>query len=162
MSELLNSTESVHGSESVEEQNEVLTFLGLRVGDEQYGVGLGDINEVIKDVATVRLPFAKKTVLGLTNIRGRPVAVVDLRAAFFGKKAEPSPFIAICEVDGDFIGLGVDAIEEVFSAKLSEIRVDPNVKVSCGIKNILGMVDKSGRLVRILDIKRWLSTESFI
>jgi purine-binding chemotaxis protein CheW len=143
-------------------ESEILTFLCLRVGDELYGVGLGDIHEVLKDVATVRLPFAKRSVLGLANIRGRPVAIVDLRASFFGKEAEPSPFIAICDSDGDCVGLGVDAIEEVFTAKLSEIRVDPNVKMSCGIKNILGMVEKSGRLVRILDVKRWLSTEAFV
>ena len=78
------------------------TSLGVRVGDENWLVELGDISEVIAPAPWVRVPLAKPWFLGVANIRGKLYSVVDLPAFSGHAGVTPGPDTRLLLVHGRF------------------------------------------------------------
>jgi twitching motility protein PilI len=81
---LAASTETTRGSPTGGEG----TRLGLELGEERWLLDLADVNEVIPVPELTEVPFTRHWFGGVANIRGNPVAVVDLNAFFGGARTE--------------------------------------------------------------------------
>lgn len=134
-------------------------FVTFTLENEEYGVEILKVQEIIGYLGTTKVPNVPSFVKGVINLRGSVVPIIDLRLKFNMAEKEYDKFtvIVILEVKGRVIGALVDAVSDVVS--LSEDEIQPTPDFSSGIKVdfINGMGKKNGKLIILLDIDKVLS-----
>ncbi|MGB7390348.1 chemotaxis protein CheW, partial [Marinomonas sp.] len=97
-------------------KGELLQYLTFKLIDETYGINVLQIKEVLRYSEIAPVPGAPSYVLGIVNLRGNVVTVVDTRVRFGLPECTitDDTRIIIIEHDGEQIGLLVDAVQEVF------------------------------------------------
>lgn len=108
---------------------EKLQFLVFQSGNGMYGVNILETHEILKPVAVTRLPNVESEVLGVINLRGNIIPVVDILKKFSGDYAEigDSTRIVVCTWEGKNLGLLVDRVVEVAAVAEEDIE-SPEVK----------------------------------
>ncbi len=142
------------GVASGEEQVVVLELAG-----EHYGVEIAKVQEIIRMQPITRVPNGPAFIEGVTNLRGRVIPVLDLRARFaldVGDTTRRSR-IVVAELGEHTIGLMVDAVSEVLRVPADAVE-PPSALVTTNDSSYLRGVAKLGeRLVLLLDLSRILS-----
>lgn len=140
---------------------ESLQLSCFHIGQVLCGVGIDAVQEINKNVKTTKVPLAPDYVVGIMNLRGQIVTVIDL-----GKKLELSPVtiserarVIIVEWNDEYVGFMVDSITDVYSADPDRIVSPPsNIKGAQG-KYFQGVSKTGSDLVGILDIDAVLSVD---
>lgn len=137
-------------------------YLTFTLADEEYGIGILKIKEIIGIMPITSVPQTPDFVKGVINLRGKVIPVIDLRLRF---GLEPVPYtdrscIIVVEIVGAtgnlMIGLVVDSVSEVLNIKGGDIEDTPTFGIRLDTDYILGMA-KVGKSVKILlDIDRVL------
>jgi purine-binding chemotaxis protein CheW len=127
----------------------VLTF---RVGDEEYGVGVLEVEEVRRLVPVTSVPGTPSYVRGMANLRGMVVPVVDLRARF-GR--EPAPdgrhtILIVVRRGARLVGIVADAFSDVFEPEETGLK-ERGASVDAAIR---ALVRRDTRLIALLDVGR--------
>ena len=142
--------------------NQVLTFT---LGDETYGVDILRVQEIRGWSPVTRIPQAQAHVLGVLNLRGSIVPIVDLRMRFSLPRAEYTPLtvIIVLSVESpqgrrDF-GVVVDGVSDVVDVALAEVKAAPELGAQANTEFIAGLAAVSGRMVMLLDIDRLIGGE---
>ncbi len=137
-------------------QEQVLCF---RLGAEEYGVDVLRVQEIKGWDAVTRVPYSPAFVLGVINLRGSIVPVIDLRVRF---ELPDAPFdsttvIVVVRVPGArgerTVGVVVDSVTEVRDFDAAAIRPAPEMLGGAGTAHIRGIASPDERLVMILDIE---------
>jgi purine-binding chemotaxis protein CheW len=145
-----------------EKEGKYLTFT---LAEEEYGIGILKIKEIIglKPITTV--PQTPEFVKGVINLRGKVIPVVDLRLRF-GMDAidyTERTCIIVVEVDGQTgtiqIGIVVDSVSEVLNIREEEIEDTPTFGAKLNTDYILGMAKMEGGVKILLDIDKVLSDQ---
>ena len=98
-------------------------YVRVRVGDEQYALAVAHVLEIVVYTGATPVPGAPPAVLGLQNLRGEVVAVLDLGSAI-GRAPQPAPErVVIAQDAGRRCGLAVDEVLAV--GRLPALRSDP-------------------------------------
>jgi len=141
----------------------VLQWVTFRLGDEIYGVNVMQVKEVLRYSEIAPVPGAPSFVLGIINLRGSVVTVMDTCQRFDIETGEisDSTRIMILEVDGHVIGILVDAVSEVVYLRQSEIEPSPNVGNDESSKFIQGVCNKNDTLLILVDLDRLLSEDEW-
>jgi purine-binding chemotaxis protein CheW len=136
-------------------------FLTFSLGQEEYAVPLLRVKEVMAVTETTPVPYTPSHFLGIMNLRGQVISVIDLRLKFKMKKAETTSETAIIIADLAPISLGVvvDSINSVLSLSPDEIRPRPQIESNPGSDYILGVAAKDSRLILLLDLIKALSMD---
>ena len=136
--------------------NKFLTFL---LGDEEYGLEILRVREIIGIMAITAVPRMPDYVRGVINLRGRVIPVVDLRVKFSLERIEDTKETCIIVVDlGEILmGIVVDRVSEVLDIAESNIEEAPAFGVNVDTEFILGMGKVQERVVILLDIRKVLS-----
>jgi len=106
---------------------ERLPYLGFYVGQEVYGLPLGQLREVARLTRLRHIPGAPAGVAGLVNLRGEIVCALDVRAILglsAQAPAESAFLVALRDFD-DPVGLIVDSIADIYSIDPEEIEPAP-------------------------------------
>lgn len=143
-------------------------FLTFCLQEEEYGLGILQVREIIGMLPIRTMPRTPSFVKGVINLRGKVIPVIDLRLKFGLEEAEhtekTSIIVADIEVPGKgliHIGIVVDFVSEVINIKADEVEPAPPFGGGLDTDYILGMA-KVGRSVKILlDIDRILALENF-
>src|ERR1044072_5710513 len=142
--------------------NQVLTFT---LGDETYGVDILRVQEIRGWSPVTRIPQSQAHVLGVLNLRGSIVPIVDLRMRFSLPRAEYTPItvIIVLSVESpqgrrDF-GVVVDGVSDVVDIALDEVKAAPELGAHAKTDFIAGSAAVSGRMVMLLDIDRLIGGE---
>lgn len=132
----------------------------FRLGEEIYGVNVMQIREVLRYTEITPVPGAPYFVLGIINLRGNVVTVIDTRTRFGLPQAEVdnNTRIVIVEVDKQVIGMQVDSVAEVTYLKESEIEKAPSVGNEETSKFITGVCNKNGELLILIELERMIQT----
>lgn len=132
----------------------------FRLGEEIYGVDVMGIREVLRYTEITPVPGAPYFVLGIINLRGNVVTVIDTRTRFGLPLAETdnNTRIVIVEVDKQVIGMLVDSVAEVTYLKESEIEKAPSVGNEETSKFILGVCNKNDELLILIDLEKMIET----
>ncbi len=151
--------EKLEGSELISsDKNQFVIF---QLGDEEYGVNITQAKEIIKPSKITNVPNTNDYILGVINLRGQIVPVVDLRRRFNIKASEHTgkKRIITVEVRGNLIGLVVDGVNEVVWVDMNEL--EPAPEVSSGIKQefIEGVGKFDDRLLILIDLDKLLFEE---
>ncbi|WP_407293291.1 chemotaxis protein CheW [Stutzerimonas zhaodongensis] len=140
-------------------------YLTFTLGSELFAVGTLSVREIIEYGQLTPVPMMPPSILGVINLRGSVVPVIDLRLRF-GESAtliNRRTCIVILEVaQGELtqvVGIVVDAVNAVLEIGVHEIEPAPRFGIRIRSDFILGMGKVDGRLVILLDIGRVLSAE---
>jgi purine-binding chemotaxis protein CheW len=145
------------------QEDVVLRWVTFRLEREKYGVNVMQVQEVLRITEIAPVPGAPGYVLGIINLRGNVVTVVDTRKRFGLAVKEPDDAsrIVIIEVNGNVIGMLVDSVAEVVDLRKSEIETAPNVGTEDTAKYIQGVASRDGELLIVVDLNRFLSDEEW-
>ncbi len=130
----------------------------FRLGEEIYGVNVMQIREVLRYTEITPVPGAPYYVLGIINLRGNVVTVIDTRTRFGLPQGEVdnNTRIVIVEVDKQVIGMLVDSVAEVTYLNESEIEKAPSVGNEETSKFITGVCNKNNELLILIDLERMI------
>lgn len=148
---------------ATDSNDEVLQWVTYRLGDETYGINVMQVQEVLRHTEIAPVPGAPDYVLGIINLRGNVVTVIDTRARFGLPSADTSDNtrIVIIESEEQVVGILVDSVAEVVYLKSSEIDSAPNVGTEESAKFIQGVSNRDGELLILVDLNKLLSDEEW-
>ncbi|KZX77001.1 chemotaxis protein CheW [Oleiphilus sp. HI0009] len=155
------SSSTAHNSDQLEDQ--VLQYVTFRLDDETYGINVMQIQEVLRYSEIAPVPGAPNYVLGIINLRGNVVTVIDTRTRFGLPEAEVTDQtrIVVLELEGQVVGVLVDSVAEVVYLKQSEVETAPNVGNDESARFIQGVCNKNGELIILVEFEKMLSEEEW-
>ncbi|WP_286265466.1 chemotaxis protein CheW [Thalassotalea atypica] len=147
----------------VADTDEVLQWVTFKLETETYGINVMQVQEVLRYTEIAPVPGAPMYVLGIINLRGNVVTVIDTRSRFGLESTEvtDNTRIVIIEAEKQVIGILVDSVAEVVYLKASEIDVAPNVGNDESAKFIQGVSNREGELLILVDLNKLLSDEEW-
>ena len=134
-------------------------YLTFFLGDEEYGIEILRVQEIIGLLRVTPVPNTPKHMRGVINLRGKVVPVVDMRERFAMGTVEATKQTCIIVVrSGESeIGAIVDRVSAVVNIKPDEIEEMPSMGASVDTSYLLGIGKTEGRVRLLLDIERVLS-----
>lgn len=140
-------------------------YLTFRLADEEYGLEILKVQEIIEMLEITRVPRVPDYVRGVINLRGKVIPIVDLRLKFGMPAQETSRKTCIIVVRvqrGDasvIMGIIVDEVSEVVEITAEEIEPAPAFGTQVDTTFILGMAKTRDAVKILLDIDKVLSSE---
>lgn len=144
-----------------QEQQSVSQVVVFQLDKELYGADIAVVREVTPLQRVTKVPRTPKFIEGVINLRGRVIPVIDLRKRL-GLPAGPitkSTRIAVGEIDGDQVGMLVDAVHEVVRVPAEAVEPPSPMFAKIDSENILGIAKVDDRLITLLDLARILVRE---
>ncbi|PPC78389.1 chemotaxis protein CheW [Pokkaliibacter plantistimulans] len=141
----------------------VLQWVTFRLDKEVYGVNVMQVQEVLRYTDIAPVPGAPAYVLGIINLRGNVVTVIDTRQRFGLVPAEitDNSRIIIIEVNHQVVGILVDAVAEVVYLSQSEIESPPNLGNEESAKFIHGVCHKNDRLLILVELDKLMTEDEW-
>ena len=140
-------------------------YLTFTLAEEEYGIGILKIKEIIGMMPITTVPQTPEFVKGVINLRGKVIPVIDLRLRFGIGEIDYTErtCIIVVEIAGQagtvLIGIVVDSVSEVLNVKGDDIEDTPTFGTKLDTEYILGMAKMEGGVKILLDIDRVLNTE---
>ncbi len=137
-------------------------YLTFSLANEEYGIGILKIKEIIGMMPITAVPRTPDFVKGVINLRGKVIPVMDLRLRFGIQEIDYTERTCIIVVEimageGHIeVGIVVDAVSEVMNIKADDIQDAPNFGTRLNTDFILGMAKMEGGVKILLDIDRVL------
>ncbi|WP_439135660.1 chemotaxis protein CheW [Pseudomaricurvus sp.] len=141
----------------------ILQWVTFKLAGETYGVNVMQVQEVLRYSEIAPVPGAPSYVLGIINLRGNVVTVIDTRHRFGldGGELTDHTRIVIIEADKHVVGILVDSVAEVVYLKESEIETAPNVGNEESAKFIQGVCHKNDELLILVELDKLLTDEEW-
>lgn len=127
----------------------------MRLGGEDYGLGIISVQEIIRMQNITKVPQAPPYVEGIINLRGSVIPVIDLRARFNLAASENSADtrIVVVEVEGNTVGLVVDAVTEVITVESKAIEPVGNLAGASATSDLRGIVNLPEKLIILISLE---------
>ncbi|MEB2654613.1 MULTISPECIES: chemotaxis protein CheW [Pseudomonas] len=153
-----NQASNAKGSE-----DPILQWVTFKLDNETYGINVMRVQEVLRYTEIAPVPGAPSYVLGIINLRGNVVTVIDTRQRFGLHSGEISDNtrIVIIEADKQVVGIMVDSVAEVVYLRQSEIETAPNVGNEESAKFIQGVCNKNNELLILVELDKMMSEEEW-
>lgn len=137
-------------------EDKVLQWGTFRLDDEIYAINVMQIQEVLRYTEITPVPGAPMYVVGIINLRGNVVTVIDTRKRFGLPPGEitEATRIVIVEALKQVVGILVDSVADVIYIRQSEIETTPNVGNEETAKFIQGVCHKNDQLLILVDLER--------
>ena len=148
--------------ENADREGKYLTF---SLSDEEYGIGILKIKEIIGMMPITAVPQTPGFVKGVINLRGKVIPVVDLRLRFGMASIDydDRTCIIVVEIGNQgfdvVIGIVVDSVSEVLNIKGEDIEDTPTFGTKLDTDYILGMAKMEGGVKILLSIDKVLSAQ---
>lgn len=158
-----NSNRSGLAEVAKKNEGELKRWVTFRLGQELYGVNVMQVREVLRYTDIAPVPGAPSYVLGIINLRGNVVTVMDTRMRFGLPSAEvtDSTRIMIIESDNHVVGILVDSVAEVVDLNTNDIDDTPNVGTEDSAKFISGVCNRDEDLLILIDLTKLLSDQEW-
>ena len=136
----------------------VSQWVTFRLGDETYGIDVLQVQEVLRVSEISPVPGALSYVIGIINLRGNVVTVLDGRHRFGLPPKEPDDASRIIVVDAfdKVVGLLVDSVSEVAYVPAAEVESLPAVGTDDNAKFVSGVYNREGGLLILVDLAKLL------
>lgn len=143
--------------------DEVLQWVTFQLEEETYGINVMQVREVLRYTEIAPVPGAPEYVLGIINLRGNVVTVIDTRSRFGLMEGEvtDNTRIIVIESERQVIGILVDSVAEVVYLRSSEIDTTPSVGTDESSKFIQGVSNREGKLLILVDLNKLLSEDEW-
>lgn len=153
---------------NVAEATTTMQYLTFKLGEENFAVDVTKAQEILDFVAPTRVPQTPPFMLGVINLRGSVVPVIDLRRKFGMPEGEQTRDTCIIvmeiEVDGErtVVGALVDSVQEVLDLNTEDLEPPPRIGTRLKTEFIKSMGNLHGDFLIILDIDRVFSTDELV
>lgn len=137
-------------------------YLSFSLGAEEYAIPLLAVKEVIALPSITPIPGTPSHFLGIFNLRGRVISIIDLRTKL-GIKPNANSEIAviICDLESIVLGVVVDSINSVVAPEAGEISEQPELQSSHNTAYISGIYKKDAHLIVLMNIEKAIGVEDF-
>lgn len=152
---------------SVASITETAQYLTFKLEEEIFSLDISKVREVLDFTKVTKVPQTPNFMLGVINLRGSVVPVVDMRLKFDLSKTETTVntciIIVEIELDGEITVLGalVDSVQEVMELGPEQIEPPPRIGTRLNTKFIKGMGKRDEEFIIILDIDKVFSADEF-
>ncbi len=140
-------------------------YLTFMLADEEYGVDILRVQEIKGWDGVTPMPNMPDYILGVINLRGTVVPIIDLRKAF---ELESVPFdkttvvIVVRVSNGEqgerTMGIVVDAVSEVHNIAKADLKPSPDFGGACDTESITGLVTQDDKMIIMLDIDHLMNS----
>lgn len=143
--------------------DKVIQWVTYKLDNETYGIDVMQVMEVLKVTDITPVPGAPDYVLGIINLRGNVVTVIDTRKRFGlpSREVDDASRIVIIESGEYVVGILVDCVAEVVYLRESEIESAPNVGNDETARFIQGVHSKDNNLLILIDVNKILTNEEW-
>jgi purine-binding chemotaxis protein CheW len=151
-------------TKSLHETGDLRQFISFSVGEEQYGLELLRVKEVIRLREITWLPKAPTFVKGIINLRGDVIPIIDLRDKFGlpSRQHSATTRVIVVEVEGRLMGMVVDSASQVVRIPADQIDPPPPVLGGVSQQFITGVGKLAERLVILLNADAILTVDEKI
>ncbi|MDH5435292.1 MAG: chemotaxis protein CheW [Gammaproteobacteria bacterium] len=145
------------------EKDPIIQWVTFKLDNEIYGINVMQVQEVLRMTEIAPVPGAPNYVLGIINLRGNVVTVMDTRQRFglMSTETDDQTRIIIVEAQSNVVGILVDSVAEVVYLRESEMELAPNVGNDESSKYIQGVCSKEEQLLILVDINKLLSEDEW-
>lgn len=139
-------------------------FLTFVLAGEEYGIEILKVREILGLLPITRVPRTPEHIRGVINLRGKVIAIADLRRKFGMPEGEitQQTCILVVQVAGVQIGAIVDSVSEVLDIPAEQIEDPPAFGAAVNTRYILGIGKTGSRVKLLLDIDRVLSPDDAV
>jgi purine-binding chemotaxis protein CheW len=138
--------------------NELLQLVSFKISDEEFGVDILKVQEIIRMLEITQVPNAPMYVDGVINLRGKVIPIVDLRSRFGMERRERdrNSRIVVVELSGKIIGFVVDSVNEVLRIPKNVTEPPPPIVTGVDSEYITAVGKLDDRLLILLDLDKVL------
>jgi purine-binding chemotaxis protein CheW len=142
-------------------EGELLQLVTFNIGEEEFGVDILRVQEIIRIMDITRVPRSPEFVEGVVNLRGKVIPIVDLRKRFGmdDKGHDKHTRIIVIEINKMIVGFIVDSVSEVLRIPADTVEPPPPVIAGLEAEYISGVGKLDDRLLIMLDLNKLLSRE---
>lgn len=135
-------------------------YLHFSLGKEDYAIPLLAVREVIAVPEITKIPNTPPHFLGIMNLRGRIISVIDLRLKLGIKPTEnKDACVIICDFGSLVIGVVIDSVNSVLTLQAGDISPKPQIESSKKTDYILGVTKRDEKLILLCDIAKTLDLQ---
>lgn len=140
--------------------SENIQVVSFKLGSEEYGVDIAQVQEINRMVSITHVPRAPKFMEGVINLRGQLIPIIDLRTRFEMPRAEhtKNTRIVVTEIGAKRVGMVVDSVSEVLRLDTDAIEPAPEMITGVDTEYIRGVGKIEDRLIILLDLARIISS----
>jgi purine-binding chemotaxis protein CheW len=134
-------------------------FLTFKLAGEEYGVRILSVQEIRGWSAVTAIPHSPAWLLGVINLRGAVVPIIDLRIKFNFAKAEYNEFtvVIILNVGARVVGIVVDGVSDVITLGAAQIKPAPSLGNNADTSHIIGFGTLDERMRILMDVERLMA-----
>ena len=150
-------------TETNKHDNSTRELIAFRIGDQEFCVDIMSVREIRGWTPATAMPHAPGHMLGIINLRGAVLPIVDLSARLGMKRAEPSPrhVIIVAQVNRKVVGLLVDAVSDILTVSDEDIQPTPEISSEYERQFARGILAIDRRMICLIELEtQFPETES--
>ncbi|MDO8292144.1 MAG: chemotaxis protein CheW [Gallionella sp.] len=135
-------------------------FLAFKLGNEEYGMDILRVQEIRSYEQPTRMANAPAHVLGVINLRGVIVPVIDMRIKFNLETVNYDTFtvVIVLNIGKQVVGMVVDGVSDVISLTTEQLRPVPGFSSAIGSDHLLAIGSIQDRMLILLDIEKLMTS----
>lgn len=153
--------DDVVDAEEVEADQKLIQLVTFSIGEEEFGVNILQVQEIIRTMEITNVPRAPEFVEGVINLRGKVIPIVDMRSRFGLESKDHDKYtrIIVVEIGMIIVGFVVDSVSEVLRIPASSVQPPPPVVAGMDSDYIDGVGKLEDRLLILLDLDSLIDNE---
>ena len=130
-------------------------LISIRVGDQMFALDIMTVREIRGWTASTPLPHAPSYVLGMINLRGAVLPVLDLsgRLGLAPRTPDASSVVVVAELAGRPVGLLVDAVCDILTVDAAQVQAAPDLGGHPDADFVRGVITLDTEIVTLLDLE---------
>jgi purine-binding chemotaxis protein CheW len=143
-------------AQQTQRNEDLLEILAFRLGTQEFCVRTIAIREIRGWSPATPMPHAPTDVVGIMNLRGTVIPIVDL-ALKLGMRvtiATEQSAIVVAEINGAAFGLLVDSVSDIFTVEAASVQPVPNMNVPGGAGYADGIIARQNSIICVLNLER--------
>lgn len=141
------------------QRNDSLQIVSFKLDDDEYGVEITKVKEIILHEGVTKVPQMPDFIVGIINLRGNVIPVIDLRERFGLARSErdDQTRIMVTRMESRIVGMIVDSVSQVMKIPKSNIQPPPSTIAGLAGKYLQGIGKIDEKMIMLLDIERIMS-----
>ena len=135
-------------------------FLAFKLGDEEYGMDILRVQEIRSFERPTRMVNAPAYILGVVNLRGVIVPIIDMRIKFNLAQVNYDTFtvVIVLNIGKQVVGMVVDGVSDVITLTPEQLRPVPEFSAAIGSDHLLAIGSLENRMLILLDIEKLMTS----
>ncbi len=144
------------------ENSKILQLVGFKIGQEEFGINILAVQEIIKIIDITTVPNASEYIAGVINLRGRIIPIVHLRKRLHLPviETDKNTRIIVVEIEEKTIGFIVDEVQEVLRISTDITEKPPELVAGVDSEYITAVAKLDNRLLILLDLDKTLANDN--